>query len=186
MDDKDVRHLSNEGMECLEHPGVLLEFWCIEDKIKVCKECFIFGKHKGHAAARSKKRSDVGDDVPTEFIAKLHDQLAAIENFENEILEECNKMKSNVYIMVEEMCEEEMKNMASQMSSLKARLQLILSNIDSYQVRELEGLGNATHLVHTTFVPSMVKREGSRLVVELPRIKFEDGEKASDSISSCS
>jgi len=178
---KDIRDLSKEEMECLEHPGVSMEYWCIEDMSVVCQECLIFGKHKGHAAARSKKRLDVGDDVPTDLIAQLQDQLTAIDNLDKKYLAECNKMKSKVYSMVDEMCEEEMKNVASKMSNRKARLELILSNIDSHQVRE--GLDNATHLVNTTVVPSIVEREGSRLVVELPKIKSEDGEKASDSSS---
>ena len=55
-EDKEMRHLVREGVECSEHSGFLLEYWCYEDMMDVCQECLIFGKHKGHDAARSKKR----------------------------------------------------------------------------------------------------------------------------------
>ena len=55
-EDKEIYHLFREGLECSEHSGFLLEYWCKDDKMDVCQECMIFGKHKGHAAYRSKKR----------------------------------------------------------------------------------------------------------------------------------
>ena len=41
---------------CSEHKGVLLEYWCEEDRLAVCHECMIFGGHKGHTATKSRKR----------------------------------------------------------------------------------------------------------------------------------
>ena len=42
--------------QCGDHPAVLLEYWCEEDCRLVCKDCLIFGDHKGHTAVTEEKR----------------------------------------------------------------------------------------------------------------------------------
>ena len=40
---------------CRDHPDLLLEYWCEEDSWLVCKDCLIFGEHKGHTAVTGEK-----------------------------------------------------------------------------------------------------------------------------------
>ena len=47
------------GQQCSAHPAVLLEYWCEEDCRLVCKDCLIFGDHKGHTAVSEEKRQVV-------------------------------------------------------------------------------------------------------------------------------
>ena len=46
---------SNDGT-CRNHPGVELEYWCEDDEVLACKECLIFGPHKGHTALSGEKK----------------------------------------------------------------------------------------------------------------------------------
>jgi hypothetical protein len=41
---------------CTDHPEVLLEYWCEDDSRLVCKNCLIFGEHKGHTAITVEQR----------------------------------------------------------------------------------------------------------------------------------
>ena len=61
--DKEMLHPPAIAARCSEHPGVLLEYWCEEDRLAVCHECMIFGGHKGHTATRSRKRYKGGKGV---------------------------------------------------------------------------------------------------------------------------
>ena len=44
------------AQECTDHPAVLIEYWCEEDCKPVCKDCLIFGDHKGHTAVTVERR----------------------------------------------------------------------------------------------------------------------------------
>ena len=47
---------TSTAQQCEDHPAVLLEYWCEEDCRLVCKDCLIFGDHKGHTAITEEKR----------------------------------------------------------------------------------------------------------------------------------
>ena len=57
--------------QCSEHPGVSLEYWCEEDRLGVCHECMIFGRHKGHSATKSRKRYEEGNDYQSRYYFML-------------------------------------------------------------------------------------------------------------------
>ena len=37
---------------CVKHLGETMIYWCKDDNVKVCKDCLIFGDHRGHTALR--------------------------------------------------------------------------------------------------------------------------------------
>ena len=41
---------------CDDHPEEVAEYWCEEDCKVVCKECLIFGDHRGHSAVKEEDR----------------------------------------------------------------------------------------------------------------------------------
>ena len=45
-----------QHQQCEDHPAVLLEYWCEDDCKLVCKDCLIFGDHKGHTAVTVQRR----------------------------------------------------------------------------------------------------------------------------------
>ena len=51
---RSCRKKSKKAMEenCVEHVGENAIYWCKEDNMKVCKDCLIFGDHRGHTALR--------------------------------------------------------------------------------------------------------------------------------------
>ena len=56
---KDQKRIGLNGMdkdECPDHNRELLEYWCEEDSRLVCKECLIFGEHRGHTALTVEQR----------------------------------------------------------------------------------------------------------------------------------
>ena len=52
---EDVRR-KGQADKCPDHPLVVVEYWCKEDKVLVCKECLIFGLHRGHTALNGEQR----------------------------------------------------------------------------------------------------------------------------------
>ena len=52
---EDIRRKGQVG-KCPDHPMLVVEYWCKEDSVLVCKECLIFGLHKGHTALNKEQR----------------------------------------------------------------------------------------------------------------------------------
>ena len=50
------KHVVGETAVCSDHPETLLEYWCEDDSHMVCRECLIFGEHKGHTAIMKKQK----------------------------------------------------------------------------------------------------------------------------------
>ena len=41
---------------CVDHPEEMEEYWCEDDCREVCKDCLIFGEHRGHRAVKGEQR----------------------------------------------------------------------------------------------------------------------------------
>ena len=41
---------------CVDHPEEMGEYWCEDDCREVCKDCLIFGEHRGHRAVKGEQR----------------------------------------------------------------------------------------------------------------------------------
>ena len=54
---KAVTDVSQTDVErCDDHPEEMAEYWCEEDCRLVCKDCLIFGEHRGHSAVKGEER----------------------------------------------------------------------------------------------------------------------------------
>lgn len=40
---------------CAIHPDEKADYWCKEDSLLVCKDCLIFGEHRGHTAVKGEE-----------------------------------------------------------------------------------------------------------------------------------
>jgi hypothetical protein len=49
-----------KGERCVDHPEEMAEYWCEEDCRLVCKDCLIFGEHRGHRAVKGDERRYYG------------------------------------------------------------------------------------------------------------------------------
>ena len=54
---KTATDVSETAVErCDDHPEEMAEYWCEEDCRLVCKDCLIFGEHRGHSAVKGEER----------------------------------------------------------------------------------------------------------------------------------
>ena len=53
---KCVKKAATDVERCEVHPEEVEEYWCEEDCKVVCKDCLIFGDHRGHIAVKEDER----------------------------------------------------------------------------------------------------------------------------------
>ena len=113
-----------ENAGCSAHPGMLLEYWCEEDRCMVCQDCLIFGEHKGHTASSRKQRRwgellqftfinvaflrfDVAQDRLAKHLPLIQAQLEKVEEANKKIgaegLYELNEMNTKVMSCLDDM-----------------------------------------------------------------------------------
>ena len=135
---KDLRAMNGSTFkeECEDHSEVL-EYWCKEDRKLVCKECLIFGEHKGHTAIKQVLRSAKIMDTLFRFLPSLQAELARNEeagkNIKIEGSKQLGKLKAEVSVCLDNIYAQEEREMTSQLSAHCARLQKTISSIQSLQ-----------------------------------------------------
>ena len=53
---KGVKKAATDVERCDDHPEEVADYWCEEDCKVVCKDCLIFGEHRGHRAVKGEER----------------------------------------------------------------------------------------------------------------------------------